>query len=179
MKRLVTLWLSLVFVSPCIAQQGTITDHPRVQEALQLLELWVDAKQDYDDVPGMSMAVVYDQDIIWSKGFGLANREDQVPATPSTLYSICSISKLFTSVGVMQLRDAGRVRLDDPVTKGHVADLVSGTLAFMLPAFITQLMLRQVDPSMPSLMCHWALFMALFLWRTIARERRADLPRDQ
>jgi CubicO group peptidase (beta-lactamase class C family) len=120
MKRLVVLWLSLVFVSPCIAQQRTINDHPRVQEALKLLELWVDAKQEYDDVPGMSMAVVYDQNIIWSKGFGLANREGQVPATPSTLYSICSISKLFTSVGVMQLRDAGRVRLDDPVSQ-HLA----------------------------------------------------------
>ena len=101
--------------TPCAAQNGDISNHPRVQEALHLLELWADAKQAYDDIPGMSMAVIYDQEVIWSKGFGLANREAQVPATPSTLYSICSISKLFTSVGVMQLRDAGRVRLDDPV----------------------------------------------------------------
>ena len=36
-------------------------------------------------------------------------------AEPGTIYSICSISKLFTSVAVMQLRDAGKLRLDDPV----------------------------------------------------------------
>lgn len=64
------------------------------------------------------------------------------------------------------------VTLEDPVAKRHTADLVMGTLGFMLPAFITQLMLRQIDPSMPSLMCHYALIMALMLWRTIARERR-------
>jgi CubicO group peptidase (beta-lactamase class C family) len=117
MKRLVVFLASLMFVSPCLAQNTTVTDYPRVREALQLLELWVDAKRAFDDVPGMSMAVVYDQDIIWSKGFGLANREAQIPATPSTLYSICSISKLFTSIGLMQLRDAGHVHLDDPVSK--------------------------------------------------------------
>ena len=115
MIRSVTLVLSVILASPCLAQNTSINNHPRVEEALHLLELWVDAKQDYDDIPGISMAVVYDQDIIWSKGFGLANREGQVPASPSTLYSICSISKLFTSVGVMQQRDAGHLRLDDPV----------------------------------------------------------------
>ena len=115
MNRIVVLFLSLVFATPCLAQDVSVNDHPRVQEALNLLEIWVDAQQAYEDIPGISMAVVYDQDILWSRGFGYANRESQLPATPATLYSICSISKLFTSIGVMQLRDAGRVRLDDPV----------------------------------------------------------------
>jgi CubicO group peptidase (beta-lactamase class C family) len=119
MIRFVSLFLSMAVVCPCLAQENAVNNHPRVQEALHLLGLWVDAKQEYDDIPGISMSVVYDQETLWSKGFGLANRENQVPATPSTLYSICSISKLFTSVGVMQLRDAGRVRLDDPV-KQHL-----------------------------------------------------------
>lgn len=68
------------------------------------------------------------------------------------------------------------VTLEDETLKRHTADLVMGTLGFMLPAFITQLILRQVDPSMPSLMCHYALVMSLFLWRTLARERRAMAP---
>ena len=115
MKRIVVLSLFLAFSDPCFAQNSSMREHPRVREALQLLELWVDAKQAYDDIPGISMAVVYDQDIIWSKGFGYSNRDSRLPATPATLYSICSISKLFTSIGVMQLRDAGRLRLDDPI----------------------------------------------------------------
>jgi CubicO group peptidase (beta-lactamase class C family) len=118
--RLTIVWiLSLAIASPTIAQQATVADHPRVQEALHLLEVWVDAQRAYEAIPGISMAVVHDQDVLWSKGFGYANRERQTPATPQTMYSICSISKLFTAVGVMQLRDAGKVRLDDPVGK-HV-----------------------------------------------------------
>ena len=80
------------------------------------------------------------------------------------LYEVGLFSTVFG--GIIML-----VRMEDPVAKAHVADLVMGTLAFMLPAFITQMMLRQVDPSMPSLMCHYALFMALMLWRTVVRER--------
>ena len=84
-------------------------------EALKLIEVWLDAQRDYDRVPGMSVIIVQDQDILWSGGFGMANMEEQVKATPSTLYSICSISKLFTSVAVMKLYDEGRLRLDDEI----------------------------------------------------------------
>jgi CubicO group peptidase (beta-lactamase class C family) len=86
-----------------------------VAAALDLVRTWLDAQQAYEQVPGVSAAVVYDQQILWSGGFGFADRERKVPATPSTIYSICSISKLFTSIGVMQLRDAGKLRLDDSV----------------------------------------------------------------
>lgn len=91
--------------------------HPRVREAIQLMEVWLDAQKDYERLPGLSIGVVYDQDLIWSRGMGFADPESERPAAPNTLYSICSISKLFTSVGVLQLRDAGKLRLDDPVSR--------------------------------------------------------------
>jgi CubicO group peptidase (beta-lactamase class C family) len=95
----------------------SITDDPRVTSALGLLEAWADAKAAYEDIPGVSMAVVHDQQVLWAKGFGYADRERKAKASPETIYSICSISKLFTSIGVMQLRDAGKLQLDDPVVK--------------------------------------------------------------
>ena len=64
----------------------------------------------------MSAAIVHDQETLWSGGFGVAGPSGP-PATADTLYSICSISKLFTSIGVMQLRDAGKLSLEDPVEK--------------------------------------------------------------
>jgi CubicO group peptidase (beta-lactamase class C family) len=65
----------------------------------------------------MSAGIVYDQELIWSRGFGFADVDKKIPASPDTIYSICSISKLFTSIGIMQLRDEGKLRLDDPIEK--------------------------------------------------------------
>ncbi|MFP3941834.1 MAG: serine hydrolase domain-containing protein, partial [Thermoanaerobaculia bacterium] len=52
---------------------------------------------------------------LWSGAYGLADREADTSATPETVYSICSISKLFTALSVLQLRDAGELALADPV----------------------------------------------------------------
>lgn len=91
--------------------------NPRIAQALELAKVWLDAQRAYEQIPGLSAAIVQDQNVIWSGGFGYADLEKKTPATASTIYSICSISKLFTSVAVMQLRDDGKVRLDDPVAK--------------------------------------------------------------
>jgi len=116
--RSITFLLSLAIglvPGPETARGQELSEHPRIVEALNLLELWTDAARAYDQIPGLSLAVVHDQDLLFSKGFGYADLETHRPATPATAYSICSISKLFTSVAAMQLRDQGRFRLDDPV----------------------------------------------------------------
>jgi len=65
----------------------------------------------------VSLGIVHGQELIATNAFGHANPETGQAATSETLYSICSISKLFTSVAVMQQRDAGKLRLDDPVAQ--------------------------------------------------------------
>jgi len=115
MLRRTGLALLLVVAVPVSARGQALIDDPRVTSALNLLEVWLEAQRDYEDVPGLSLAVVHDQNIIWKGAFGHADRERAVPATTKTIYSICSISKLFTSIGVMQLRDQGKLHLDDPV----------------------------------------------------------------
>jgi len=112
------LSLLLLFLTPSAscAQSADPTADPRFQQALDLFEVWLDAKMDYEKIPAVSVGLVHDQDLVWAKGYGYAHPESGVEATPSTMYSICSISKLFTSIGVMQQRDAGKLRLDDPVS---------------------------------------------------------------
>jgi len=85
-------------------------------EALRLIEVWLDAQRDFDKLPGLSIAIVKDQDIIYKKGFGVTDLEKKSPAVPETVYSICSISKLFTAIAIMQLWEAGKLRLDDSVS---------------------------------------------------------------
>ena len=112
---LLVLCASIAFALPAASQ--SLADHPRVKSALALLEFWADAQRAYEQIPGMSMAVVHDQTLLWSRGFGHSDLEKKTPATPTTIYSICSISKLFTSVAVLSLRDQGKLRLDDPLEK--------------------------------------------------------------
>ena len=113
-----TLAVAALLLTPSsgCAQTADPTGDPRFEQAVDLFEAWLDAKMDYEKIPGMSVGLVHDQDLVWAKGYGYAHPDEEVPATPSTMYSICSISKLFTSIGVMQQRDAGELRLDDAVS---------------------------------------------------------------
>lgn len=89
--------------------------HPEVRGAIAAIDAWLEGARTYERIPGMSAGIVYDQALIWDAGYGYSNLESRRPADADTLYSICSISKLFTSIGVMQLRDAGKLELRDPV----------------------------------------------------------------
>ena len=110
------LFVGLVGAATPTGQEPTkasLRDDPGVESALRLVATWLDAERAYKQVPGLSVGIVHDQNIVWSHGFGYADRERQVEATAKTIYSICSISKLFTSIAVMQIRDQGRLDLGD------------------------------------------------------------------
>ncbi len=71
---------------------------------------------DTTGVTGLSVALVDDQVIVWSEGFGYADKENGVKATPETVYGIASISKLFTATAIMQLAENGKIDIDQPLT---------------------------------------------------------------
>jgi CubicO group peptidase (beta-lactamase class C family) len=88
-----------------------------VASSLDLLSAWIESQMAYRGLPGLSMGVIYDQELIWAKGFGYADVASQKPATATTVYRIASITKLFTATAIMQLRDEGKLQLDDPVAR--------------------------------------------------------------
>ena len=94
-----------------------IAEHPEVRAALDLFTAWTESQMAYAGQPGVSAGIVHEQELIWARGFGWADTAARVPATPETLYRIASITKLFTSTAILQLRDAGTLRLDDPVAQ--------------------------------------------------------------
>ena len=67
------------------------------------------------DVVGLSIAVVDDQKIVWTEGFGYANRERKEPARADTVYAVGGLTQLFTAAAVMQWVDRGAIKLDQPV----------------------------------------------------------------
>lgn len=103
--------------SPAPPSVADVASNPEVAAAERLFSAWLDAQIAYRGIPGVSVGVVYDQQLVWSKGFGFANVERKRPMTTQTRFRIASNSKLFAAIAIMQLREAGKLRLDDPVVK--------------------------------------------------------------
>ena len=68
-------------------------------------------------IPGLSVAVVSDNQVRWQKGYGMADLENSVPAKAATVYRIASVAKPITAVAVMQLVERGKLDLDAPIQK--------------------------------------------------------------
>lgn len=67
--------------------------------------------------PGVAVAVVLKGDIVFSKGYGLANLEYGIPIKPNTVFHIGSVSKQFTSFSIYLLEKQGRISLEDDIRK--------------------------------------------------------------
>jgi serine beta-lactamase-like protein LACTB, mitochondrial len=70
-----------------------------------------------NSVPGISVAIVQDDELLWSAGFGMADLENFVPATHFTLFRLGSISKPITATAILQLSERGKLDLDAEVQK--------------------------------------------------------------
>lgn len=68
-------------------------------------------------IVGGGLMLIQDGQVIAQEFFGLANQEKQQPVNEDTIYHWASITKTFTSVAIMQLRDRGLLKLDDPIIK--------------------------------------------------------------
>jgi CubicO group peptidase (beta-lactamase class C family) len=83
------------------------------------LERLVRALQREKRMPSISAAVLRDGDVVWESAVGAADVEAGHEATPDTQYRIGSITKTFTAAAIMQLRDAGKLDLEDTLER-HV-----------------------------------------------------------
>ena len=97
--------------------RGGVASDPDVLGAERLFSAWMEGQIAYRGLPGIVVGVVSDQELVWAKGFGFAEVNAKLPMTPTTKFRMASHSKLFTAIGIMQLREDGKLRLDDPVVK--------------------------------------------------------------
>lgn len=66
-------------------------------------------------IPGLSLAVLHRGDLLFAQGYGVANLELAVPTSAQTVYGLGSVTKTFTAMAIMLLRQEGRLSLDDRV----------------------------------------------------------------
>jgi CubicO group peptidase (beta-lactamase class C family) len=90
---------------------------PEIRAAITLAEAQLEGEQRDRKIPGISAGIVYDQQLIWQRGYGFSDLDKKIAADERTVYRIASITKLFTSTMLMRLRDAGKLSLDDPLEK--------------------------------------------------------------
>ena len=93
-----------------------------LMQALPQIELMMAERAKDLGTPGMAYAVVIDGDVVLQRGIGLRDAAAKAPVEADTAFRIASMSKSFTAMAVLKLRDAGRLSLDDPVAK-HVPEL--------------------------------------------------------
>jgi CubicO group peptidase (beta-lactamase class C family) len=89
----------------------------RVGEVADALEAKSAAFVKEHRLPGAAVGVVHGDELAWSAGVGFADVASRVAPTSRTLYRIASITKTFTGTAILQLRDEGRLHLDDPAVE--------------------------------------------------------------
>lgn len=85
-------------------------------------EVYLDEIRQALKIPGMSAAIVKDQELVWAAGFGYADLENQLAAEPDTPYGLASVTKPVAAVLIMQLVEEGLIDLDAPI-KQYGVDL--------------------------------------------------------
>lgn len=110
MKKALTLLLLLV----CIT---AFSQNKELDKKLKGLDAVVEQIMKDWKVPGVALAIVQNNKVVYSKGFGYRDMANKLPVTPETLFAIGSTTKAITAAGVCLLQEDGRLELDRPVRK--------------------------------------------------------------
>lgn len=115
-RRRLATWLVVLLAAQCSAHaRPSAADLP--PEKVAAIDAKINAFMAKSHAPGMSLAVVIDGAIVYDRGYGLADVENNVPATAETIYRLASISKMLTGVAAMQLVEQGKLDLAAPIQK--------------------------------------------------------------
>ena len=113
--------LEFILIGIIIISASITTTHAQPNELFQsrvrLFEAWLNTLMSDQSLRGVSVSLVQNQKLIYAKGFGVSNFEKESPATELTNYRIASITKIFTSIALMQLVERKKIFLDTPVVE--------------------------------------------------------------
>ncbi|MEM6804499.1 MAG: serine hydrolase [Bacteroidota bacterium] len=108
MKSFFKLLTSLLIVSlQSLSIQG---------QHLPEIDRYIKQMQARYEIPGIALAIIKEGEIIHQQTYGYANLEHQVPIKDQSLFRLYSISKVFASVALFQLIEAGKLTLEDPIS---------------------------------------------------------------
>lgn len=104
---------------PATAQQSSPQTLDQLAPEIDALFAKYQAEQ---HIPGLVYGVVKDGRLAYVKGIGVQSLTDKSPATPDSLFRIASMTKAFTALAILKLRDDGKLRLDD-LAEDHIPEM--------------------------------------------------------
>lgn len=75
----------------------------------------IEKKMDQAGIVGIGAAIIIDKKLVWTNGYGFADKENKIPFSPTTIMNIASISKTFTGFCIMKAVEEGKVDLDEDI----------------------------------------------------------------
>ena len=159
--KLICLFLSALLLSTTLltatALQQT-TNQQRIQEQLSsndvLFDRLITNLLKLGHFPGMSACIIKNTTVVWAKGYGLYDIEQQKQTTEHTIYVVASVTKTITSTALMQLYEKGLFHLDDDVNKYLPFDLRNPNFPND-PITIRMLLSHSSSLNNDSLYYHW------------------------
>lgn len=115
------LLLSMSICLTLSASAVAVTPEEALASRFRAAESLVNAQMIKESVPGAAIGIVHDQSLIWSHQFGVESLKTNNPVTNDTLFSVCSVSKLFNGIAAMSLVEENRLGLDEPLSKYNSA----------------------------------------------------------
>jgi CubicO group peptidase (beta-lactamase class C family) len=140
--------LAGIFLSSCLSKGQTLPTTVSKQVD-KVFEKW-----DKPDSPGCALGVYKDGQIVYKRGYGMADLNDDVPITPVTVFHVASMSKQFTAASIVLLAQQGKLSLDDDVHK-YIPEL---------PDFGQRITIRNLVYHTSGLRDQWSL-LGLAGWR--------------
>ncbi len=125
MKNLLTLFMAIIFLLSCEKVQTTEVEADKIIQTERNLSnpvfiegdsTWtIEERMAHYGVPGLSIAVIFDGKIEWTKTYGVMDMEDKTPVTGETLFQAGSISKPVAAYGALKLVEQGKIGLEEDV----------------------------------------------------------------
>lgn len=121
MKNIVTIFITLFFLSAYSQNTPSyyFTDSLRIQKLQRTQQVVDKLYKDYaqeKNFPGFTYAVIADGKMLYSENMGFTDVNKKIPVNNSSAFRIASMTKSFTTLAILKLRDEGKLKLDDPAS---------------------------------------------------------------
>ena len=108
-----SLILKLIFLTISINAQSNNNYSDLIKECEDLII----KKMESDNIIGVSAAIIINDSVIWKRGFGFADKANNVSMSENTVVNIASATKTFTALAIMQLQEKGLLDINQPLNK--------------------------------------------------------------